>query len=105
MDRIAFLAKCVIDREFSLDDGDVDDFVGAAAIAGCINIGIRGLLKTVGDDLAVGRCPDPSLVEPEKLCAGLASESVQTMRGPAGDFFSLMFEQDLDLVSNFSDFG
>ena len=75
----------VFSSGFTLQNGDVHDFVRTSDIATGIDAGIAGLLHGVAVDVATGECTDASSGQSEAVRCGTATEGIQQMRCVDGD--------------------
>ena len=80
--------------KFALLDGQMDDLVGAGAVAAGIDVGRAGLLPAVDDDLAVGPGADPGGAEIEPGRVGLAPQRIEEVRGAAGASLASLEKSD-----------
>ncbi len=83
----------VVGGHFSLLDGDMDDFVGAGAVAGSEDVGGRGAHLRVGEDPA-GLGPDAGRFEADPVGVGGASQGEQDVVGLDVVALALVFEGD-----------
>lgn len=76
MDRLNLMSERVLHGDLRLGDRDMDNFMRAAAVAGRIDMGIAGLLKTVGRDAPGGCCANTRGIKPQQRCARPAPQGV-----------------------------
>ncbi len=70
--------------QVALLDGEVDDLVRSAAVAGRIDVGGAGLLPPVDENLSVGRRAHARGRQPQPGGVGLPAEGVQEVFGAPG---------------------